>query len=51
MAVSECPKCAAHIISNPIWREEMEIACPECGAKLHVIGVEPLLVESAEEEE
>ena len=50
MALSECPVCHAHIVSNPAWAIEARIICPECAAELVVTGCNPLQLEPAEGE-
>ena len=50
MALSECPLCHAHIPLNPAWALDSRILCPECGAELVVTGLNPLELESSDEE-
>lgn len=49
---SECPVCAADVeINSDVVLGEL-ITCPECGAELEIINLEPLeLAEAPQEEE
>ncbi len=47
---AECPECAAVIeLHNPEKGEIVE--CPECGVELEVVGVNPLQLAPAPDEE
>lgn len=49
---AECPVCAAKVELPPDTIEGEIIECPDCGAELEVIGVDPPeLAEAPEEEE
>ena len=49
---AECPVCAAEVLLMPDVVEGELIVCPECGAELEVINVEPPeLAEAPQEEE
>jgi alpha-aminoadipate carrier protein LysW len=41
-----CPECEAEISLKNVLRGEI-IACPDCGAELEVVGVEPVVLELA----
>ncbi|MFN3706404.1 MAG: lysine biosynthesis protein LysW [Thermoflexales bacterium] len=51
MFTAECPVCGATITfsSAPVLHEL--IRCPECGAELEVVSLEPLLLAPAPVEE
>jgi len=47
-----CPECDAQIDVDEDELDEGEvITCDECGAELNVVGVEPLELESSDDEE
>lgn len=49
---AECPVCAAEILLMADVVEGELIVCPECGAELEIISVEPPeLAEAPQEEE
>ncbi|MHB1294885.1 MAG: lysine biosynthesis protein LysW [Anaerolineae bacterium] len=45
-----CPECGAEITLNDVMEGEI-VDCPDCGVELEVIGVDPLTVELAPDEE
>jgi alpha-aminoadipate carrier protein LysW len=47
---AECPECAAIITLTDPERGEI-VECPECGVELEVIGVGPVQLAGAPEEE
>jgi len=49
---AECPVCAAEVLILPDAVDGELIVCPECGAELEIINVEPPeLAEAPQEEE
>ena len=48
--IAECPECFAEIELNDVMQNEIT-QCPECGADLEVVGLKPLALELAPEEE
>ena len=46
----ECPECFGEITVENVMASEI-VQCPECGAELEVVGLEPLTLEPAPEEE
>jgi alpha-aminoadipate carrier protein LysW len=51
IAMAECPECGAIIDDDPSLEEGEIIDCEECGLELEVVGVEPLELGLAPEEE
>ena len=48
---AECPECAAEIgLEEDIIEGEI-IECPECGVELEIIGLDPVQLDLAPEEE
>ncbi len=45
-----CPECGAEIIENNLELGEL-IVCEECGSELEVVGLSPLKLELAPEED
>ena len=49
---AECPVCAAEVLISPDAVDGELITCPECGAELEIINVDPPeLAEAPQEEE
>ena len=48
---AECPECAAEVDLPADVVEGEIVQCAECAAELEVIGLEPLTLELAPEEE
>jgi alpha-aminoadipate carrier protein LysW len=48
---AECPVCAAEVLLMADVVEGELILCPECGAELEVINVDPPELEEAPQEE
>ena len=49
---AECPICAAEVLLPPDAVEGELIVCPDCGAELEVINIDPPeLAEAPQEEE
>jgi alpha-aminoadipate carrier protein LysW len=51
IAMAECPECGANINDDPSLEEGEIIDCEDCGLELEVVGVEPLELALAPEEE
>jgi alpha-aminoadipate carrier protein LysW len=49
--MAECPECGADILDNASYEEGEIIDCEDCGIELEVVGVEPLELGLAPEEE
>ncbi len=49
--MAECPECGAIVIDEPKYEEGEIIDCEDCGLELEVVGVEPLELGLAPEEE
>lgn len=49
--MAECPECGAIVVDNPEYEEGEIIDCEDCGLELEVVGVEPLELGLAPEEE
>ncbi len=47
---AECPECFATVPLTNVMQHEI-VQCPECGVDLEVIGLEPLTLALAPEEE
>ena len=47
---AECPECGAELKLEDVMEGEI-VDCPDCGVELEVIGLEPLTLELAPEEE
>jgi alpha-aminoadipate carrier protein LysW len=47
---ANCPECDATIELQDPMKGEI-VSCPDCGADLEVVGVQPLTLELAPEEE
>jgi alpha-aminoadipate carrier protein LysW len=48
--IGTCPECAAEIELNDVMEGEI-VDCPDCGVELEVVGLDPLTLELAPEEE
>ena len=48
---AECPECAAEITLEADVIEGEIIECPECGVELEVVGLDPVQLDLAPEEE
>lgn len=48
---ASCPECAADIVLQPDTLQGEIIQCPDCGAELEVISLDPPSLELAPEEE
>lgn len=50
--MAQCPECEALVDLEPDEVDEGEIiSCPECGADLEVVNINPIELDLAEEEE
>ncbi|PON16979.1 lysine biosynthesis protein LysW [Candidatus Entotheonella serta] len=49
--MAKCPECGADIVEEPSFEEGEIIDCEDCGVELEVVGVEPLELGLAPEEE
>lgn len=49
-STAECPECAAQVEVRDPERGEI-VECPECGVELEVVGVGPVTLARAPEEE
>lgn len=49
--MAECPECGAIVDDNPSFEEGEIVDCEDCGIELEVVGVEPLELGLAPEEE
>jgi alpha-aminoadipate/glutamate carrier protein LysW len=47
---ANCPECDAEITMEKPMKGEI-VVCPDCGAELEVVSIEPLRLELAPEEE
>ncbi len=47
---ANCPECDAEITMQGPMKGEI-VSCPDCGAELEVVGLDPLALELAPEEE
>jgi alpha-aminoadipate carrier protein LysW len=50
IGMASCPECAAEFSLEDVLVAEI-ITCPDCGVELEVIGLDPLVLELAPEEE
>lgn len=48
--MANCPECAAEIELHDVMQGEI-VDCPECGVELEVVGLDPLTLDLAPEEE
>ncbi len=48
--MANCPDCAAELDLNELELGEL-IVCDDCGSEIEVVGLEPLVLELAPEEE
>ena len=48
---AECPECAATCVLGDDVMEGEIVQCPDCGIELEVVGLDPLTLEPAPEEE
>jgi alpha-aminoadipate carrier protein LysW len=48
---ADCPECGAPITLADDTLEGEIVQCPECGVELEVMGMDPLVLELAPEEE
>lgn len=48
--MAQCPECGAEIELQDVLQGEI-VDCPECGVELEVVGVDPLALQLAPEEE
>lgn len=48
---ANCPECAAPITLSDDTLEGEIVQCPDCGVELEVMGLDPLVLELAPEEE
>jgi transcription elongation factor GreA len=46
-----CPECEHDIPVNPDWQEEDELVCPNCSCDLHVVSLDPVMIDFAPEDE
>ncbi|MCG3140050.1 MAG: Alpha-aminoadipate carrier protein LysW [Anaerolineae bacterium] len=47
----ECPECAGAVgLNDNVLKGEI-VTCPDCGAELEVVGVNPVLLDLAPQEE
>jgi alpha-aminoadipate carrier protein LysW len=49
--MAECPECGANVLDDASYEEGEIIECEDCGLELEVVGVEPLELSLAPEEE
>ncbi len=49
--MAECPECGAVVSDSPSYEEGEIVDCEDCGIELEVVGVEPLELGLAPEEE
>ena len=47
----ECPECAAELELAPDVEVGEIVVCPDCGVELEVVGVDPIVLDLAPEEE
>jgi alpha-aminoadipate carrier protein LysW len=47
----ECPECAAELELAPDVEVGEIVVCPDCGVELEVMGVDPIILDLAPEEE
>jgi len=47
---ASCPECAADFSLENVLVAEI-VVCPECGVELEVLGLDPLVLDLAPEEE
>jgi len=47
----ECPECAGELELAPDVEVGEIVVCPDCGVELEVMGVDPIVLELAPEEE
>jgi alpha-aminoadipate carrier protein LysW len=50
VVVADCPECEAEIELEDVEKGEI-VSCPDCGAELEVVGMGPVVLELAPEEE
>ncbi len=48
---AECPECAGAIALHSNTLKGEIVACPDCGAELEVVGVNPIALDLAPQEE
>lgn len=48
--MAKCPDCSAELELNELELGEL-IVCDDCGSEIEVVGLEPLVLELAPEEE
>ena len=48
--VAECPECFAEVELNDVMKNEI-VQCGECGIDLEVVGLNPVALELAPEED
>jgi len=47
---ASCPECAAEFLLGDVLVAEI-VTCPDCGVELEVMGLDPLVLDLAPEEE
>jgi len=47
---ASCPECAAEFLLEDVLVAEI-VTCPDCGVELEVMGLDPLVLDLAPEEE
>ena len=47
---AECPECFAEVALEDVMEHEI-VQCPDCGADLEVLNIDPLALDLAPEEE
>ena len=48
--VAECPECFGEVELNDVMQNEI-VQCGDCGADLEVVGLDPIALEMAPEED
>ena len=51
MATALCPECGSNVNVRGIPTRGQRVRCPDCGTELKVIGLEPLELNWADEED
>lgn len=51
MTTTSCPECDANLVIPANAMSNELIACPDCGAELEIISLDPIILELAPEVE